>query len=209
MRCRKHFSQTHSRVCYFKINISVRGAGARVFTAALCHFCRVKPGFFFFRTFKSQACVHPASVNHTKCAVSVTAAHPFNLRASFPPIFKVPQAPDLSSLPLSVLIMMERQLSFFEGIVGLCMRIFRLIHFCSFNTVCSLLIWFIACFSFSKKQLTVQNQTNLIWAWPPPTKKHDMAYRLGQTALRIRSDGPHLKKKKDAAKYNNDNRQPP
>lgn len=68
----KRFTQTHSRVCYFKINRSVREAEARVLIQALCRFAE-RGRIFFMYGFQSQACVHPASVDYTKCAVSGTA----------------------------------------------------------------------------------------------------------------------------------------
>lgn len=87
-----------------------------MFTGAVCHFAE-RTGIFF-RTFK----VKRVFIQLATCAVSVTATHPFNLRASFPPIFEVPQTTDLSFQPLSVVIMhqtleIERHFSFFEGIV--------------------------------------------------------------------------------------------
>lgn len=79
-------------------------------------------------------------------------------------------------------------------IEGSCMRIFLPLHFCSFNTVCFLLLlWFISSFYLSKEHLSNQNPTNLMWTWLP-SQRRDTAFHLRQTALRIRCDVMHLKK---------------
>lgn len=196
MRPRKHFSQTHSRVCYFKINISVRGTEARVFTKVLCHFAE-RTGIYFMtlnvrRVFTQLQCTTPNVQCRSQRHILSTCVHHFLLFLKFhKPLIWVFQSPLILFMHHTLEI--ERHLSFFEGIS---LKGPAWEYFSPFISALSIQCVFYCCYDLSpvfKEHLSNQNPTNWMWTWLP-SQRRDTAYHLRQTALRIRCDVMHLKK---------------
>lgn len=82
------------------------------------------------------------------------------------------------------------------------MRLFLLIHFCSFNTVRVCSVDMIYQLFSPVKETSDKTKFSELNDPSPPPQKNDMSFHLCQT-VRIRSDVMHLKKKKQR-QYHND-----